>query len=227
MRAALSIVIPTLNAEAGLPLVFASLMEGLQAGLIRELIVTDGGSTDETCDMAHLAGAEVLTGPAGRGAQLSLGATASAGEWMLFLHADTELGVGWSSEVARFIATQTSAGYGALAFRDAGFWGRMTAFGANLRARWFGLPYGDQALLISRALYTEIGGYQEIALMEDVAIAKSLRGRLIPAGFQARTSAERYEKRGYLRQMMRNWTLLVRYKLGADPDDLARRYRGV
>jgi rSAM/selenodomain-associated transferase 2 len=226
MRAALSIVIPTLNAEAGLPLVLSSLMEGLHAGLIRELVVSDGGSADETCAIARLAGAVVVTGAAGRGGQLARGAAATEGDWMLFLHADTELAAGWSAEVAQFVATQTLAGFGELAFRNAGLMARMTARGANLRATEFGLPYGDQALLISRGLYEEVGGYQELPLMEDVAMAKSLKGRLIPAGFQAITSPERYEKNGYVRQILRNWTLLARYRLGAAPEDLARRYRG-
>ncbi|WP_380057631.1 TIGR04283 family arsenosugar biosynthesis glycosyltransferase [Falsihalocynthiibacter sp. SS001] len=225
MRAPLTIVIPILNAQEELGDTLSSLMEGLHAGLIRELIVSDGGSDDDTLEIARMAGAEIIEGPKGRGGQLMRGAERASGEWLLFLHADTHLRQGWSDDVARFISHEEYAGYGRLEFRDAGLWGTVIAGGANFRSRLFGLPYGDQGLLISRSLYAQIGGYRDIPLMEDVAIAKLLKRRLKPCGFTARTSAARYQQAGYIRRVLHNWVLLGRYKLGADPQTLADSYR--
>ncbi|MEY8098284.1 TIGR04283 family arsenosugar biosynthesis glycosyltransferase [Falsihalocynthiibacter sp. S25ZX9] len=224
MRAPLSIVIPTLNAGSELAPTLACLMEGLNAGLIRELVISDASSSDDTVEIAQLSGAEVVSGAVGRGAQLALGAAACSGEWLLFLHADSHLSEGWSAHVSRFIAQETDAGYGDLVLRDDAMMARMTARGANLRSRLFGLPYGDQTLLISRALYDEVGGYPDIPLMEDVALAKALKGRLKRGGFQSQTSAARYREQGYAKRSLRNLTTLLRYKLGADPKKLAQSY---
>ena len=101
---------------------------------------------------------------------------------------------------------------------------RLVSRWANLRARAFGLPYGDQGLLIPRALYESVGGYPDIALMEDVAIARALRGKLTTIPATAWTSAERYQRQGWLRRGSRNLMTLTRYLLGADPAKLARSY---
>ena len=224
MRAALSIVIPTLNAEGGLPLGLGSLMEGLNAGLIREVVVSDGGSTDATCAMAEEAGALVVKGPAGRGGQMRRGADVASGTWLLFLHADTELSDGWSDAVQAHINTEQRAGYFKLQFDANGLAPRLVAGWANLRARLFGLPYGDQGLLISRKLYDEIGGYDDIALMEDVAIARKLKRQLHPLPATAKTSAARYQRNGWIRQSTRNLWRLMRYLAGSDPARLGRKY---
>ncbi|WP_457650312.1 TIGR04283 family arsenosugar biosynthesis glycosyltransferase [Profundibacter sp.] len=224
MRAPLSIIIPTLNAEAGLPVTLRALIEGLEGGLIRELVVSDGGSGDATCEVAEAAGGEVVRGVAGRGGQLRRGADVARGEWLLFLHADTELSAGWASVVQAHIGGGQGAGYFRLAFDAGGFAPRWVAGWANLRARVFGLPYGDQGLLISRELYDAVGGYADMALMEDVAMARSLRGQLRMLPVVARTSAARYQQAGWLRQGARNLWRLLRYLAGADPSRLGREY---
>ena len=101
MRARLSIVIPTLNAEATLPAVLIALMEGVEAGLVRELIVTDGGSQDATRAIAEEVGAIWITDEAGRGGQLARGCAKAGGDWMLVLHADSVPGPGWVEAVER------------------------------------------------------------------------------------------------------------------------------
>ena len=224
MRAPLSIIIPTLDAEAGLPVTLRALVEGLECGLIRELVVSDGGSGDASCALADAAGAVVLRGAAGRGGQLRRGADVAAGEWLLFLHADTALAAGWVSVVQAHIRGGQGAGYFRLAFDAQGFAPRWVAGWANLRARLFGLPYGDQGLLVSRGLYDAVGGYADMPLMEDVAMARSLRGRLRMLPVMARTSAARYQQAGWLRQGARNLWRLLRYLAGADPAQLGRRY---
>jgi rSAM/selenodomain-associated transferase 2 len=224
MRAPLSIVIPTLNAGDVLPDTLASLMEGVEAGLIRELIVSDGGSHDATVAIADAAGAVVVQGVAGRGRQLGLGADNASGDWMLFVHADTHLSPGWSVLVQSKLGDPQTAGYFRLKFRAGGLLPRLFEIGANFRSK-LGLPYGDQGLLISRALYDEIGGYPAIPLMEDVVIARALRAKLRALPSAALTSADRYQRRGWIKQGSENIWRLALFRWGVDPAKLAQRYR--
>lgn len=225
MRAPLSIVIPTLNAEAELPDCLAALIEGLGTGLVREVLVTDGGSGDGTLTIARAAGAEVIRGPRGRGGQLRRGVAAARGAWVMILHADTRLSDGWSGAVLAHIGKGDGrAGYFRLGFRSGGRPGRIVAGWANLRARVFGLPYGDQGLVVSRAAYEAVGGFRDIALMEDVAIVRALKGRLTQLDARAMTSAVRYRRQGWVRRGARNWALMIRFLAGADPNRLARAY---
>lgn len=223
MRAPLSIIIPTLNAASDLPLCLNALGEGLEAGLIREVIVTDGGSGDDTLQIADTAGAEILVGAPGRGGQLMRAADIASGRWLMFLHADTWLLPGWSAAVLSHIQASERPACFRLAFRADGLAPRLVAGWANLRTR-LGLPYGDQALLVTRLMYHQVGGYPDIPLMEDVALARALpRIAILPA--IAETSAERYLRGGWLRNGARNLLTLFRYLAGADPEQLARSYR--
>ena len=225
MPAPLSIVIPTLNAADALPGCLAPLMEGLQAGLLREVIVSDGGSTDASVQMAEAAGAEVITGAKGRGGQLARGMAGSRAPWRLALHADTHLPEGWTQAIRHHMDTAPGeAGYFRLAFRSKAPMARVVAGWANRRSAWFGLPYGDQGLLLPATLYEAIGGYPDVPLMEDVLIVRALKGRLRPMGATVQTSADRYEAEGWLRRGARNWGLMARFAMGAAPEDLARRY---
>ncbi len=225
MRAPISIIIPTLNAAPQLPDTLARVMEGLNAGVVRELIVSDGGSTDDIEQLAKHIGAEFVTGPQGRGGQLIRGEQAAQGDWLLFLHADTWLPEGWSDDVLDHIKSEQSALVFSLSFRDGGFMGRLTSAWANLRTRRLGLPYGDQALLISRALYTKIGGYPDQPLMEDVAIARALKGHITLSPLCVQTDASRYQANGWLWQGATNLWRLLRYWFGANPEQLHRDYR--
>lgn len=229
MRAPLSIVIPTLNAADELPGALACLMPGVEAGLVRELVVSDGGSTDGTVALADEVGAELVTGPPGRGGQIARGVAAAQGHWILVLHADTQLGDGWVEAVERLMARAAGgaprAGYFRLSFRARGLMPRVTSGWANLRARRFGLPYGDQGLVLPRRLYDAVGGMPDLPLMEDVAMARRLRGHLVALDASAATSAARYERDGWVRRGTRNLWTLTRYLAGADPEVLARGYR--
>lgn len=226
-RAPISVVIPTLNAEMALAPCLGALGEGLNAGLIREVIVTDGGSTDGTLSLAEQAGADVVSGPASRGGQLRRGCVTAQGDWILVIHADSWLEEGWTEAALKHLGGPgDTVGYFRLWFRAKGMAARTVERWANFRAKYFGLPYGDQGILIPRQIYEQIGGYDDIPLMEDVALVRKLRGALVPLDAGITTSAERYEKDGWVRRSLINGRTLLRYLLGADPDRLRRGYSG-
>lgn len=224
MRAPISVIIPTLNAATHLPDCLSALMEGIEAGLIRELIVSDGGSTDATGATAQAWGAQVVHGEASRGGQLRAGCEAAQGTWLLVVHADSVLAPGWTTAVLAHLDAPERAGWGRLAFDQAGIAASLVARWAQLRSR-LGLPYGDQGLLISRALYDRVGGYSDQPLMEDVSLAGALKGHLVGLDMTAVTSAEKYRRQGWLRRGGRNLLTLVRYLAGQDVETLARSYR--
>lgn len=227
MPAPLSIIIPALNAEADLPLCLGSLMPGLESGLIREVILVDGGSEDQTCRIAQGSGAKVLTAPTtGRAAQLRHGAEHARGDWLLFLHADTALSRDWAERAkAHFAKRPQDAAVFTLAFRSDAPMAKRIAARANRRARLLGLPYGDQGLLVSRKLYGQVGGYPDVPLMEDVEIVRAIgKKRLSILSAEARTSAAKYERDGWRKRSWRNALLISRYLLGASPEKLAKHY---
>ncbi len=226
MPAEISVIIPTLNADRTLPACLGPLFEGLGAGLIRELIITDGGSTDATLTIADAAGATIVEGPASRGGQLRRGVAAAKGNWVLVLHADTVLGAGWTQVVQAHLDTgDGSAAWFQLAFRASGLRARWVASWANLRSSLFGLPYGDQGLLVSVRMYQQAGGYPDQPLMEDVALARALRGQLTGLPVTAVTGAERYQRKGWMRCGAQNMWTLARYFCGVDPEKLAASYQ--
>lgn len=227
MPAPLSIIIPTLNAASGLPECLQALMPGLELGLIREVIVSDGGSDDATPRIAGDTGATWITGASGRGAQLAAGADTARGDWLLFLHADTYLSPDWAERAAHHMERRAeSAAAFTLKYRSDDRAARWLEARANRRARMFGLPYGDQGLLISRKLYDAVGGFADVPLMEDVMIARALgKKRLVLLSADARTSAEKYERDGWRKRAWSNAFLLTRFLLGAKPEILAKAYR--
>lgn len=227
MSAPLSIIIPTRNAAPVIGPTLAALTEGLGEGLVQELILSDGGSEDDIAEVAEAVGARLVTGAPGRGGQLVRGIAAARGAWLLVLHADSVPAPGWAAAVRAHLADHPEqAGYFDLRFDSARWAARWTAGWANLRARVLGLPYGDQGLLIARSLYDRMGGYPEIPLMEDVALADRLgRRHLRPLGHQITTSSARYEAAGWWRRGARNLSTLALYRMGRDPVALSRRYR--
>ncbi len=227
MPAPLSVIIPTLNAAGDIALCLESLLPGLEAGLIREVIIADGGSGDATCAIAEAAGARIVTSAPGRGIQLAAGAAMARGSWLLFLHADTALSRDWPERAGDHMdARPSKAAAFTLKYRSDARAARRLEARANRRAHWFGLPYGDQGLLVSRALYDEIGGFAPVPLMEDVIIVQSIgKARLVILDAEARTSAAKYERYGWRRRAWANAWLLTRFLLGARPEDLARDYR--
>ena len=217
----LSVVIPALNAAAELPATLASVAAA------PEVLVVDGDSKDDTAAVAGAHGARVMSAPRGRGRQLAAGAGAAAGSWLLFLHADTRLSPGWPGAAAAHMAEASArAGWFCLRLDDPHPAARRIERLADLRARWLGLPYGDQGLLIPRGLYDAVGGHPPVPLMEDVMLARRLgRRRLVGLEAEALTSAARYRRDGWWARPARNLGCLALYFLGVSPERLERLYR--
>ncbi len=224
----LSIVIPALDAAATLAAVLAALAEAEAAGLTCERIVVDGGSADGTAALAAALGARVLEAPPSRGGQLRAGAAVAAGDWLLFLHADTRLEPGWAAAAGRFIADESNrerAGYFRFALDDASKEARSLERLVAWRARRLGLPYGDQGLLIAQAFYERLGGFSALPLMEDVDLVRRIgRRRLMALPAAAVTSAARYRREGWRRRGLRNLACLALYFLGMPPRLIKRLY---
>ena len=222
----LSVIIPTLDAAESLPATLAVLAEA--RGLVHEIVVADGGSRDATTAIAEAAGVRVVTAPRGRGAQLAAGADGALGDWLLFLHADTRPQPGWITEVSRFVGdpgNRERAGYLAYRLDDASAPARRMERIVAWRSRMLGLPYGDQALVLSRDFYRVLGGFPPLPLMEDVALVRRIgRRRLVALEAGALTSAARYRREGYLLRPLRNLGCLVLYFLGLPPRLLVRLY---
>jgi rSAM/selenodomain-associated transferase 2 len=222
----ISVVIPTLNAAKTLPATFLSLFDAAMDGIVSEVVVCDGGSEDATRKIAEEAGADVIQCERGRGQQMRAGAEKARKPWLLFLHADTALEQGWVDEAQAFMRKGED---GAAAFRfrlaDKGVQPRLLEAAVGLRCKLFGLPYGDQGLLISRTLYDAVGGFAAIPLMEDVDMARRLgRGRIEVLNAAAVTSPERFRRDGYFRRSFRNLSCLMAYYRGVPPEELVQRY---
>jgi rSAM/selenodomain-associated transferase 2 len=222
----LSIIIPTLNAAKTL----GPTLETLAAcQLPHEVIVADGGSIDNTPLIATEGGAIYLEAQRGRGRQLAAGAAAAAGDWLLFLHADTQPQTGWTPAVQAFMVdplNRFQAGYFRFALDDRARAARWIERVVRLRSRILGLPYGDQGLLIGRTFYEKLGGYKRLPVMEDVDIARRIgRSRMKPIGATAVTSAEKYKRDGYLLRPLRNLFMLGLYAAGVSPRYLSTLYR--
>jgi len=224
-KPSLSIIIPVLNEAANI----VSALEALSALRARgaEIIVVDGGSADDTAALATPRADRVLASARGRAAQMNAGATAARGDVLLFLHADTQLPPDADRLVLEGLAKTHRA------------WGRfdVTIDGAhpllpvvaafmNARSRLTGIATGDQAIFVTREAFRAAGGYPDIALMEDIELARRLKrvSRPLRLGARVTTSGRRWESRGVLRTIFLMWRLRLAYFFGVTPETLAERY---
>lgn len=222
----LGVVVPALNAGASLGATLDCLREGA-AVFDLDVLVVDGGSTDDTVAIAEARDARTISAARGRGTQLAAGAAAVRGDWLLFVHADTILAPGWAQELAGFMAAgRDRAAYFRFRLDDEVPAARRIERLVAWRCRVLGLPYGDQGLAMARDLYTAFGGFPDQPLMEDVYLARRLgRSRLFGLETAAVTSARRYREGGYWRRPSRNLICLFLYLLGMPARMVARLYR--
>jgi rSAM/selenodomain-associated transferase 2 len=221
----LSIIMPVLD-EAPL------IGEALQAlapfrGRGVEVIIVDGGSRDRTVELARPHADQVISSPRGRAAQMNAGAAIARGDVLLFLHADTRLPDGADAIVHEgFESSGRSWGRFNVTIEGPSPLLTIVAGAINLRSRLTGIATGDQAMFVTRAAFQNVGGFPDIALMEDVALSRALKHVSAPLCLTAHvtTSGRRWEKNGIWRTILLMWRLRLAYVLGAEPATLARRY---
>lgn len=232
-------VIPTLNAAERLVPCLSALVPGAVDGILREVVVADGGSQDASRAIAADMGCCVVEAPRGRARQLLAGIAAARAPWLLLLHGDSVLAPDWVAaarqHVTRLAASPPASG-GAAGVRPAGFFrlqfdetsaeARRVAGLANWRARTLGLPYGDQGLLIHRETLAAVGGLAELPFLEDLDLVRRLgRRRLVALDAVCETSAARYRRDGWLARPARNILIAGAFLLGVPATALARLYR--
>ncbi len=221
----LSIIIPVLDEEA----VIATTLQGLSA--VREygaeVIVVDGGSRDRTVALARPLADRLIAAPRGRAAQMNAGAGMARGDILLFLHADTRL----PADADRLVLDGLAATGRPWGRFDVRIEGRhplfpLIAAAMNLRSRLTGIATGDQAIFVDKSAFAAIGGFPEIALMEDIVLSRRLKqlGRPLCLTARALTSGRRWEKHGVVRTILTMWRLRLAFFLGAAPAKLAARY---
>lgn len=219
-----SIVVPVLNEADSIRSALARLSVLREAGA--EVVIVDGGSTDDTQAKARDLCDDLISAPRGRGSQMNAGAHRGSGVVLIFLHADTILPIGALDAVTQAIDQGAVWGRFDVAIDGASRWFPVISFLMNLRSRWTGIATGDQAVFVSRRAFLESGGFPDIPLMEDVSFCSNMRSRRRPACLPDKviTSGRRWEKNGVFRTILTMWRLRLRFFLGASPDKLAREY---
>ena len=224
MTSDISIIVPTLNEALNLP----GLLPAAQK--VTELIVVDGGSSDNTVFVAKELGFRVIeeTGPGGRGKQLNTGAANASGSLLLFLHADTLLPLDFSNAVSTCLSnSENILGSFRLQVIDSGMLLKLVLLFTNIRSKFLQLPYGDQSFFISKQDFMEIGGFPEVPIMEDYIFVKQAKkkGRVVTLHQEVITSARRWQRLGVLRTTVTNQLIVLGYYLGIKPEKLAAFYR--
>lgn len=212
----ISVIIPTLNEEENL----ARLLPLLGTGGVHEIVVSDGGSEDGTLAIAVAHGARAVTGERGRARQMNAAASLATGEYLLFLHADTEPPEGFAQMIRdQLDRPGVVAGAFGFALREPIRCGRMIEALVGLRCRFFRLPYGDQGLFLRRELFLSLGGFPEQPILEDLILVRRLRrlGRVITTSEKAVTSSRRWREGGVVATFFRHTAILIAYYAGLSP----------
>lgn len=220
----ISVIIPVYNDSENLDRLLEILRRRCTVG---EIIVADGGSSDDPGRIAGKWGATLVVSERGRGVQLNRGAAASTGEILWFLHADIEPPNDADVCILEAIENPRVIG-GAFRFRlmETRWYGRILAFFINTRSRLLRLPYGDQGYFVRRSVFEEIGGFPGSPIMEDVGFMDRIRakGEFVILNAAIAVSSRRWDREGFIRGTLRNWRVFIRFRLGASAESLVNEY---
>jgi len=221
----ISVIIPTLNEEHNIGRCIESIRSDRA---IHEIIVADGGSSDKTVDIAEShGGIRVIRTEKGRGTQMNKGAAFAGGDIFLFLHADTYLERGWYNEIMSCLC-EPSIAAGAFTFRidSPESYYRLIEYWVKFRCVVLNLPYGDQGIFVRREVFESLGGYKNIPLMEDVDLVERMKkvGPIKMLRKEAYIHSRKWDEEGWIRRSFLNQMIMIRYRLGADPERLAKLY---
>ena len=222
----LSIVVPVLNEAAAIDETLTVLLAAVRPG---EVIVVDGGSTDDTVARADRPGVRVLTAPRGRGSQLHAGGAAAAGDVVWFLHADTLPPPGAAAYIAAALTDPRTVA-GNFEIRFAGDFAAARSLTRLYRyLSWIGLRYGDSGYFVRRADYAAVGGFRPFPIFEDLDLMRRLkrRGRFVRVPATVVTSSRRFQGRAFAWVFARWAFMQVLYWLGVSPVRLGRLYHHV
>jgi rSAM/selenodomain-associated transferase 2 len=223
-----SVIIPALNEAELLPDTLSHVEANQKP---HEVLVVDGGSTDDTVALANVAGAQVInSSQAGRAIQMNLGAARARGDIFLFLHADTWLGREALRQIENALAQPAIVGGGfTRRFRSRSPFLRLTCLLGECRSRWFGWFFGDQGIFVRRSVFEQVGGFQNLPLFEDVDFSRRIArlGRLVTLRPDVVSSARRFAERGPLATTATDVWLTIRYFAGGDPAQLALKRRHI
>lgn len=222
----LSIIIPSLNEVENIQPTLDRLQPLRSRG--HEVVLVDGGSSDDTVNLARPQVDRVLNSEAGRARQMNMGASRARGDIFWFLHADT-LPPELADQTIDAVINKKALAWGRfdvrLSGRDSRL--RLIEFMMNRRSRLSGIATGDQGIFVTRALFEKIGGFADQPLMEDIEISRRLKRHARPICLKQKliTSSRRWETRGIWRTVFLMWRLRLRYVLGGDPHKLVKLYR--
>ena len=224
MPPTIAVLIPAINEQAHI----GSAVQSAVLGGASEVIVADGGSVDQTEEIAAASGARVLRSTPGRGVQMNFAARQSMADVLLFLHADNRLPNDFVGQIQNAITNpQTQAGVFRQQIEGSSPFLRVLAWGNEKRVRWRNLAYGDQGIWVRRAIYEELGGFPEVPLMEDYIFSERLRKKfrfaILPGPLAV--SSRRWQQRGIVGQTLLNWRIIAAYKRGHSLDELSSLYR--
>lgn len=220
----LSFVIPVLNEQDRLPHLLQDLRQRFPNS---QLIVADGGSSDDSVKQAFGLCDQLLLSPPGRATQMNLGAQAATGDYLFFLHADSQLQIE-EGELVAALGDKPEWGFCRVRLSGDGLALRIISWFINLRSTLTHVATGDQVLFVRRQLFENSHGFDSIPLMEDVAYCKRLRKIVSPKVFETPviTSSRRWREKGVLRTVLQMWALRFAYFCGVSPQRLWRFYYG-
>ena len=221
-----SIIVPTLNEAQGL----RDTLTQIQQLSPHELVVSDGGSDDNTLKIAKKFTEHVVRGPAGRALQMNAGAQIATGDIFIFLHADSRIEPASYEKMLHSLKSSEKIGGAFSLCIDSDKWSlRLITRLANLRSKFFGMAYGDQAFFVKNSTFQQMNGFAEFPICEDIDFFKRLRklGPVILLKEKSLTSPRRWMKEGIWFTTLRNILIMILFKLGFPPRILTKWYQAI